>query len=894
MSRRVSTRALVAHHLRSHAGGGAILGLLVLVLSLLATAAPLALAQLGDATVRDRIDTLSPTVRDVVSTTPGLPQIGGSGPSLETDEVWAPFLGELERVRSSADRPLPAVLGAPVAIARTAPAPLADDPRTRQLSVAYSPGFSERVIVVEGRLPEPSAGEGASVEIVLSVDTAAEMEWSVGEARTIGQAAREPVRFLLVGAFEPVEAGDDFWQHATSVREPNIFDDGNAPRVVTGTGFAHSAALADAYRFSTAQTTDAWFPADVSAIAADDAEQAAAALRRLTSVSQVIGTTAGGHGILGVRFEAEMTAELESALAQQDATVGVIAMLVAGPAGVAAAVLVLACRLILEGRRSSVRLLSARGASTGQLRRLLGTEAVLWGTIPALLGAAAALLVGVLAGITPAPAALVPVLLLGLAPIAILAVLAPSAAERPLRADLGRRGSRLRGITEGAVVVLALLALTLLFVRGYSDGVDVLLAATPLLLALVACLATLRLYPIPLRAVFRRARAGAELDGFLGSARALREPSIGLTPVLALVVGVSVAVSSGILLSALQTGVADASRARIGADMRVAGFVFTQEQRDRVSDVDGVAAVAWLSGGEPARLDIDGVDESTVVFVADTATLREVQGDGPGMLPPNVTPRAGAEPLPLVASAVAAAEIGSPDDLLLDGVAAEVVGVTRGPVPIGAREDWVLIDATGAEAVLGSVPSARTLLLTLDGDADADAVEEGVRTVLGQGVRIDTVSEVAGGIESGPAVQGVRAALLIATGTAALLSALAIVMTLALAASPRARLLALLRTLGARPRSATSLALWEIGPPAVAAIVAGTVFGAVVPVVVMAAVDLRPFTGSSVAPAYALDPAILALTLGGFVVAAVLLTALALVVSRRVGAAGALRNVEEG
>jgi putative ABC transport system permease protein len=49
-----------------------------------------------------------------------------------------------------------------------------------------------------------------------------------------------------------------------------------------------------------------------------------------------------------------------------------------------------------------------------------------------------------------------------------------------------------------------------------------------------------------------------------------------------------------------------------------------------------------------------------------------------------------------------------------------------------------------------------------------------------------------------------------------------------------------------------------------------------------------------VAPAYALDPAILALTLGGFVVAAVLLTALALVVSRRVGAAGALRNVEEG
>ena len=113
-------------------------------------------------------------------------------------------------------------------------------------------------------------------------------------------------------------------------------------------------------------------------------------------------------------------------------------------------------------------------------------------------------------------------------------------------------------------------------------------------------------------------------------------------------------------------------------------------------------------------------------------------------------------------------------------------------------------------------------------------------------------------IESGPSVQGVRFALLAATAVAALLSALAIVMTLTLAAPARGRVLALLRTLGAPPRIATSLALWEIGPPAVAAVIAGTLFGALVPLVVLAGVDLRSFTGSTVQPAYQADAATLA------------------------------------
>lgn len=904
MTRRVSTRALVAHHLRSRAGGGAIVAALVFVLSLLATAAPIALGLLGDAALRDRLDGVSATQRDVVSSSVGLPQISDVSDPLTTEEMWGGFLEALEGIRESADEPLPDVLGESYAISRTSEHGLVEA-RTRELEVAFSPHYEDHVRVVEGRLAAPAEGfenwtqaeaSTTQLEIALSVATAAEMDWAVGETRSL-HTFSNTVEFVLTGTFEAVDASGDYWQHVPSVLEPSIFDDGNRPRVVTATAFAHPASLPYAYLFSDSQTTDTWYPLDTDRIEARSAAQTAAALNKLTAVSHTVASSAGGPaGILGVKFDADITREIELALAQEASTAGVIAMLIAGPVGVAAAVLILGCRLILESRRPSLRLLSARGASIAQLRGLLAIEGVFVGALPAILGAAVAVVGGLLLfGVAPGPAALIPALLLALAPVAILAVLAPSVAERQVRTDLGRRGSRLRLIVEGAVTALALVALVLLFIRGYSAGVDLLLAATPLLLALVACLLTLRLYPIPLRAVLGRARASAGLDSFLGSARALREPSIGLTPVLALVVGVSVAVSSGILLSALQTGITEASNAQVGADVRVSGASLTREQLDQAAAIDGVDAAAGISGAEPETLDIGGVKRGTSVFVVDAVDLAAVQGDGPGLLPPGVSlDPVESGPMPIVVSGSVADLIDGSDEVDLGGVDAEVVGVTRGPVPIGTRENWIAIDSSYAEEVLGRDPSDRTLLVSLAPGASRDAVDSGLRAILGDGVRVDTADEIAASIQSSPAVQGVRAALLAATAVAALLSALAIVMTLTLAAAPRTRVLALMRTLGAPSRSATSLALWEIGPPAVAAVVAGTVFGALVPLVVLAAVDLRPFTGSSVAPAYQVDGGMLALTLGGFIALAVLLTAIALLVSRRIRAAGALRTVEEG
>lgn len=914
MSRRVSTRALVAHHVRSHAGGGAIVALLVFVLAVLAAAAPVALSALGDATLRDRLDAVPPTVRDVVSENVGVtafPQLGEerAPEPATTEEIWGTFSASVEDIREGADAPLPDVLGPGRMITRSLDNQILEGDGTRAATIAFDPAYEDEIRIVEGRMPEPAVSHlpesptgiggfliGNRIEVVLSPESAAELEWDVGEVRTVGDTRRFLIELELVGIFDAIDPQSGYWDHVTSVLEPFVFDDGDQPRRVTATAYAHPASLVTIGTLRDERSTLVWYPVDTDRIDGDNAESTVAALNKLAAVSHTIGTMADGAGLLSLGFDADITATIESALAQQRSTAGVIAMLVAGPVGVAAAVLLLGCRLILEGRRPSLRLLSARGASLGQLRGLLATEGAIVGVIPALVGIAVATVVASIGfGAAPNAAGVATALLTGLAPIAILFVLAPSVAERQSRTDLGRRGSRLRLITEGVVAGLAAIALALLFLRGYSGGVDLLLAATPLLLALVACLLTIRVYPLPLAAAHARASRGPDLDAFVGSARALREPTLGITPVLALVVGVSVAMSSGVLLSTLQTGVTEASRAQVGADLRVDGGLFTREQLDRVNEVDGVELATGISGAEPATLDIGGVREGTSVFLVDAADLRAAQGDGPGMLPSGVSLEPVADgPMPLVASGAAADLIGDGDELRLDGVDAELVGVTRGPVPIGGRENWVAIDSSYAEAVLGRDQSDRTILVSVDDETSTDAVVQGVREVLGPTVRIEDAAQVAADIESGPAVQGVRWALLLATGVAALLSALAIVMTLTLAAGPRARVLALLRTLGAPRRSSSSLALWEIGPPATAAVIAGTVFGAVVPLVVMAAVDLRPFTGSSVAPAYVIDPAILLLTLGGFVALAVILTVIALLLSRRVRAAGALRTVEEG
>src|SRR3546814_14575364 len=107
------------------------------------------------------------------------------------------------------------------------------------------------------------------------------MGWSVGETRTVarGDFRTAAVTLRLTGTFEAVDPDDDYWQHVRSVLEPNIVDDGNRPPIITGTGFAHPAAVDVAYLLAGRAETAVWYPVDAARITGANAEEAVTALR---------------------------------------------------------------------------------------------------------------------------------------------------------------------------------------------------------------------------------------------------------------------------------------------------------------------------------------------------------------------------------------------------------------------------------------------------------------------------------------------------------------------------------------------------------------------------------------------------------------------------------------
>src|SRR5690606_6443943 len=128
--------------------------------------------------------------------------------------------------------------------------------------------------------------------------------------------------------------------------------------------------------------------------------------------------------------------------------------------------------------------------------------------------------------------------LVAVVPPIIAALATAPRSLRESRSDVDpRRRSPSRWVLDAPIFAATPLSLTRLLQRGLttnadSIGVDPLLAATPLLLAVSVGLVVLRLYPLPVLAIQRATKKGRGFVGFLGSARAIRESAAGLAPVL--------------------------------------------------------------------------------------------------------------------------------------------------------------------------------------------------------------------------------------------------------------------------------------------------------------------------------------------------------------------------
>lgn len=876
------------------------LALLVAAGALLATALPRAVAAMHTAALAEHLAEFPARELDVTSSNrawlPSLaPSEHGTSLSDEVDAVWGGQEEQLLEIGEEMPPELARVSDDPLQVLLAGPNQAKPDgagPGSTDfiMYAAFDPRYDEHVELASGHWPTAVAvPDGATgfepVEFVASEPFAREMQWELGEVRSIPAGAiRQP--FELVGTFAATDPDDGYWSHLPVPLEPSVAFTPDGTLRITGLGFAHPNSWVAFEQAQLPTTLELWFPIATERITADQSAELRRELDEFVNTSRMVAFTSG----LGDALETAATAAAASDT--------VLATVASGPIGVMIAVLVLGARVVFERRRPGLELAAARGASTGWLRGILAVEGAVIGVPAAALGA----VIGTLS--VPADggaAGLVIAALFAVTPAVLLVASAPSLTPlRRARADFAARGGgRLRWILEAVVAVVAVTAVVLLLRRGLATsagdvGVDPLLAAVPLLLAVLTCLVVLRLYPLPLAAIVRSAASGRGLVAFLGSARALRDPSAGVVPVLTVVVGVSIAMFSAVLLGTVQTGVDRAADARVGADAVVAGTPFTLEQQAAFAEVPGVEAIAPVYATESTQVGIDGRLRTTTLIVVDSVEMRAVQAGRTGATPlPDALAETGGDAVPVVVSQVIADSIDGADEVELDREPFEIVSVVDGRTAYWPRTSWVLIDKANADGFVNTLVPDR-VLVRFAPDADPAAVAAGLAEVAGDDATVTTPDMVRDELAGTSVTSGLVISLVGAIVLSSLLTALAIVLTLVVGRPARERLLPLLSTLGLRRRGERALVAWEVGPVVAVALVAGALLGVVLPFVVLQGVDLRAFTGADRQPAVVFDPWLIGAVLAG----SVLVTALAVLFASRVGgeasAARAMRKEEEG
>lgn len=882
--------------------GSLLLGLLVALITCAATAWPRFILDMNSAQVPHQVNALSATQRDLsahwsAALTPTPDRTYESA-----EDTWGSVLEGMERTRQAQPEPLRSMLQDGefyIDLGRNdqdiQPPEGTDystvfvqeriDPLLEQHVELVSGSWPEVVINPSPQLPEEAIGEGHAsgpAQVVILDEAAQELNLSAGDAFE---------DYLITGTYTPTDPDHPRWSHQTNSKEMGSIFSGDAGLMAYLTAY-----LSPASPGSTGPITNnamhLYYPLDGSEVRGDQVNAVTAQLIGMTSTQQDLrlpdseegfNTNFNDPGVnlaeppIQVTFGTEVLSEFQALANQQRATASILAVVVAGPVGVALAVFALAARLITSRRQPTLALASARGGSPVQVRGLMALEGLLVGGVGAVAGYAAASLVNpTSSGWTE----WVAVVLLGLAPAVLLAGTA-NTASRSTRSDLGRRGSRLRFLLEGVALALAALAVWRLFDRGLTGvsstaedadglavaqvdtGIDPLMSATPVLLALAACVLTLRLYPLPVRALLGLFRRRPGLTHFLGAARAVRDPAGGVIPALAVILGVSVAVLSTVLVATIDEGAESAVWRSAGADVRMSGPSWSDEVVEELRGTEGVAEVATIRSvgrtmdfqpADAAEGDGDAAQRGLTVYVVDS-TLRQVQADTPlGSLPEALSEPG--SPTPVLTGGQFTEDSGTGS---LSGIGEiEIVGHLDALPGVRTTPAFLVVDREQWEAAGESVGAGEVLLASITDSAEATDVAAALNEVVPNALaetpqtRLDAFNE-------SPVNDTMASFLVAAVLATTALTVLAVLFVQLMGTAARTSLFAVLRTLGLRQRQARALTAWELTPLVVMAVLVGAVLGVVVPWLLLQAIDLTGLTGGTVQPALAVDWATLGL-----------------------------------
>ena len=763
-----------------------------------------------------------------------------------------------------------------------------DSTRRIELQVGMlTPDDASTITVTDGQLPSaPRDGDRPEIDVVLSAAAADAASVGVGDVLEFSESGAGGMVAVVSGIIAPVDEDSPRWDDLPQLWAPVSADSG----VVTMTVLTN------------VEGVDAAEPVFTSPSAATlrlvpDASAFSSAL--LAPVREQIGALRLDASALRANLGADLVvrSSFDSALDEYPgrarAAMAQMLVLIAGVLGVAAAVVMLLSRLVVARRFAELALERARGASLASIviRSLL--ESVLVSALGGALGLAAAGAIGA----TPTGAAVIGLILaVGVlaSPVqaALLVISADrrgrrAAANRGARREVVRRGQARRLVIEGFVVIVAAAALYAVRSRGLlqtrTDSVDPLLAAAPLLMALGVTVIVLRVYPVAVRFTASLGRRSRGVLGTLGAMQA--ERALGVLPLAALTLAVSLIVSGGLLVETVRSGQVDASWQRTGADARVEAPL-TAAEVAAVAASPGVHAASGIvelpetsasAGAQSTLVTVLAVDPSFGEVLRGVPAQSGIGGEHD--ISALVEPVSDGDALPVLVDSRLAAKVSG--DLTLtveaEGTGRETVevqvvgsidggaeGYNAGPfiyvdrAALGERID--LADDANILLVIG--PGAESAVATLDGDVFR---------------RTQWLADQ----QAQALVSGVRTVMLSATAAVAVLALIGLVANVLAGSRARRRSLSLLRTLGMGPRLGWWLALSELAPMVIAALVGGVAAGVGVILVMAPSFGLETLAGGVRPPALTIAPWVLGAVVAGALVLGLVALFVEVVVHRR-------------
>jgi putative ABC transport system permease protein len=651
----------------------------------------------------------------------------------------------------------------------------------------------------------------------------------------------------IVGIFEATEPRAEYWLGDTSLQRPSIEPVSLDTRLV----FATALFASDAYPVVLRSTfgmhytwryfldPERWDTGDLDSLLGD--------LRRMQTTRSAVGASQLGQE---PTLRTGLSAIADRYLAQRRSSESLLTLAAVGPASVATGAVALVGMMLVRRRRAQLALARGRGASASQILAAQLGESLVLVIVPALLGYIAA------SSVISARASQLSVLVaLGVAAIAIVLLLAatlPSALAAPDAREREEAGatrlSPRRLVFEGLVLVLAVAGTFLLRSRGLAArtasggevGIDPFLTAVPLLLGLVVGLATLRLYPLPVRVLAWVAALRRDLVPVFALRRVGRQSPLAHLPLLVLLATVAITGFSTVMLVTIERGQTDASWQRIGANFRVPPDLSGSLGGIGVEHAPGVQAVArWYEDRKP-EFTLYAIETDAYTLVSG-GTPADPHWPGAFLAAP---PAGGAGPIPAIVSRDRGHSRGDRFELAVGGKPFKLETVeVRSIFPgLASGASFVIVPLDALAATLGrALPATALLVRAPDDDGPA------LRAFLAErapGVGLDSRPDLFARMHDAPLIAAVSRGFALAVGLAIGYAALALTVALTLTALGRRRQLAQLRTMGLGRRQALGLTLAEHIPELLVAFLVGTALGVAAAWLVLPALSLSTFVGS--------------------------------------------------